>query len=433
MNFSRIVTIAIAGMAVAVASAKSPVEIEMDSIKNSHKIIFFGKGEEPGADSISDMVNAFYYDQFRHFQDPRSPYFMFMSKDAQLAMGIGGRVRMRGWYDWGGALSARGFIPYDIAMTDLPEHRKNFGTTPAGTALFFRVLGRNKHVGNYQLYIEANFTGYGSRDFKLKKAYATINDWTIGYASSTFSDPSAQPPVLDSQGPNIEISATSVLVRWMHTFKNHWVIGASVEDPDMMIGADGTQTGKVDKWFPDIAALAQYEWGSGEHVRLAGIMRVLSYRDLLAGENHNVMGWGLHLSTVFRPFDPITIYGALCGGRGIASMTGDLSSGDFDLINNPDAPGKMYSPYLFGWYGALQYNFRPNVFASLTFGQETYLPSHSVAPDMYKYGYYSSVSLFWDLTPRIQLGAELNLGKRENFNRDHKWARRAGLMMQFSF
>lgn len=38
----------------------------------------------------------------------------------------------------------------------------------------FRVLGRNKSLGDYQLYIETNFNGYASRDFHLKKAYAML-------------------------------------------------------------------------------------------------------------------------------------------------------------------------------------------------------------------------------------------------------------------
>ena len=32
-------------------------------------------------DSIMKRLNTFYIDQFRHFQDPRAPYFMFMSKE----------------------------------------------------------------------------------------------------------------------------------------------------------------------------------------------------------------------------------------------------------------------------------------------------------------------------------------------------------------
>lgn len=118
-------------------------------------------------------------------------------------MGIGGCVRMRGYYDWDGAIPASGFAPYLIPMNPDPAHDRNFGTTPAGSTLFFRVIGRNKSLGDYQLYIEANFNGYQGRDFHLKKAYAVINDFTIGYANSSFSDQGALPPTVDAHQSQI--------------------------------------------------------------------------------------------------------------------------------------------------------------------------------------------------------------------------------------
>ncbi|MDE5989651.1 MAG: hypothetical protein K2H17_09660, partial [Duncaniella sp.] len=79
------------------AAAISPVEEGHQNLVNDHKIIFFGQGDDPQADSIRNLVENFYYDQFRSFQDPQAPYFLFMSRDSQLAMGIGGMVRMRGY------------------------------------------------------------------------------------------------------------------------------------------------------------------------------------------------------------------------------------------------------------------------------------------------------------------------------------------------
>lgn len=75
----------------------------LDSVARSRQVIYFGEGDKPLADSVTNRIYEFYYDQFRHFQDPLAPYFLFMSKDANLAMGVGGCVRMRGWYDWGRA------------------------------------------------------------------------------------------------------------------------------------------------------------------------------------------------------------------------------------------------------------------------------------------------------------------------------------------
>lgn len=415
------------------ADAKSPVEQQLDSLKQSHQMIYFGDDSEANRDSVRAMIDTFYYDQFQHLQDPRTPYFMFMSKDASLAMGIGGCVRMRGWYDWGGVIPYNGFIPYAISVPkDDARHRK-FATTPAGTALFFRVIGRNHRLGEYQLYIECNFDGYQQRDFHMKKAYATINDWTIGYALSTFSDLASQPVVVDAQGPNAEVQTTAVLLRWMHTFRRHWVVAASLETPDSRVAANGWTTGTIDDWVPNIAAFGQYQWGTGQHVRLSGIMRVLPYRDIISGSNQHEIGWGLQVSSVFRPIEPLTVYATVNGGRGYGSLTGDLQMDKFDLIDNPNEEGEMYAPASLGWYGALQYNFRPNLFASVVMGEMRYLPEHQVASDGYKYGLYGAVNIFWNPTPRLQLAAEVNLGKRQNFNGEHNYARRACMMCQFSF
>lgn len=413
-------------------SATAPADEQMDSLMSSHKMIFFGDGDTPHADSIRSLIYNFYYDQFRHFQDPAAPYFLFMSKDANLAMGVGGCVRMRGYFDWGGALPASGFAPILIPIEKDPLNDKKLGTTPAGSALFFRVIGRNKKVGDYQLYIEANFNGYQSRDFHLKKAYATINDWTIGYANSTFSDPSALPPIIDAQGPNVKMSNTAVLIRWMRTWKQKWTMAASLETPSMadIISKDALARSQ---YIPDVATFVQYQWGRSEHVRLAGIVRQLPYRDIIKEKNHTQVGWGVQLSSVFRPVDPLTVYATVNGGKGYAGLGGDLLIGNHDLIADPEQPGRAYAPASWGYFVGLQYNFRPNLFVSTTFGQARYLPSKDVAPTEYKYGLYSSTNIFWNLTPRIQAGAEFNIGKRQNFDHAHGWARRVGLMAQFSF
>lgn len=95
--------------------AKSLVDRHIDSLVNTSRVISLeGEGPRmvrftsepelpPEQDSIRRLVLAFYYDQFRHSQDPEAPTFLFMSKSANMLLGIGGVVRMRGWYDWGGA------------------------------------------------------------------------------------------------------------------------------------------------------------------------------------------------------------------------------------------------------------------------------------------------------------------------------------------
>ena len=417
---------------------KAATDIQIDSTLKSNKIVFIDGRPAPQdtqhyVDSVRRVISAFYYDQFRHFQDPGAPYFLFMSKDATLAMGMGGAVRMRGYYDWGGAIPASGFAPYLIPMHPSPTDMRHFGTTPAGTCLFFRVIGRNKLLGDYQLYIEANFNGYQSRDFHLKKAYAIVNDFTIGYASSTFSDPAALPPTVDAQGPNNKLSPTAVLVRYMPVVRDRWVFAISGETPSGALDVDDRNTAKVSTWMPDWAAFAQYQWDPNQHVRLSGIVRTLSYRDLVKEKNHNRIGWGIQLSSVAHPHPQLTTYLTANYGHGYAGLGGDLLIGNYDLVADPDAPGRMYAPASFGWCLGLQYNILPNLFVSASASQTRYLPSRRISPDEYKYGIFSAINVFWNLTPRIQVAAEFDFGKRQNFSHEHRYAKRIGAMCQFSF
>lgn len=413
-------------------SAQSLSEQQQDSTIRSHQIIQFGKNQDLSQDSIDNLVREFYVDQFRHFQDPLAPYFLFMSKDSRLAMGIGGMVRMRGYFDWGGAIPAPGFAPYLIPMTPDPLKERQFGTSPAGTSLFFRVIGRNKALGEYQLYIEANFNGYETRDFRLKKAYAVINDWTIGYASSTFSDPAALPPTVDAQGPNVKMSATNVLVRYMHSFRSGWSFAASVETPSTSISTDDVHTEKVTPYIPDFAVFGQYQWGMS-HVRLAAILRSLPYRDVLAEKNRNVTGYGFQISTISAIGRNMTIYGAFNAGKGYAGLGGDWLMGRYDLVPSENDPGHLYAPLSYGGYLAFQYNFKPNIFSSITAGAARYEPEGTPLPSEYRRGLYFAANVFWNLTERIQVGAEFNLGQRQDFSHQTKWAKRVGALAMFSF
>lgn len=421
------------GAAFMSADAKSPVEIQRDSLISNHKFIFFGDGENPESDSIRTLIEHFYYDQFRNFQDPAAPYFLFMSRDANLAMGVGGRVRMRGYYDWGGSVNSPAFAPMLIPTTKEYLHRNQLGTTPAGTALFFRVIGRNKNFGTYQLYIEGDFNGYGGRGFRLKKSYAIVNDWTIGYAPSTFGDGAAVPPTVDSNGPTMKMDGTNVLVRWMHTFKNRYVVAASVETPSMNIQEDEGKIAARSQYLPNLAAMVQYEWDRDQHVRLSGIVRFLPYRDLVAGKNRQATGWGLQLSTVFRPIPALTVYGTVNGGYSYSNYGGDMLLSQYDLVEDLTTPGKLHTTPGFGYFAGLQYNFTPSLFVSTTWGQGRYLPSFETLGSDYKYGLYSATNIFWNPVPRIQVGAEFNIGKRKDFNGDQGWARRIGAMVMFSF
>ena len=422
-----------------VVNAQSLVDDQIAAKVGSNKIIWVdGRPQSEQqraaeADSIRKVVSTFYYDQFKHFRDPDAPYFLFMSREAGFTLGLGGAVRMRAFYDWGGAMPNTMFAPMQIPIPANPLNMRRFGTTPSGTYVFLRAIGHNKVIGDYQLYIEADFTGYQGLDFRLKKAYAMVGDWTLGYATSTFSDPGAQAPVLDAAGANNKFSNTAVLVRYMHSWRNNWFLAASVETPSTAIEATAPSAAPGANWLPDASAFFQYQWERGQHIRLSGIVRSLTYRDLAESKTHTVAGWGVQLSGTAHPERHLTTFLTANYGKGYAGLGGDLMLGNYDLIGVPDTPGKMYAPRSLGWCLGVQYNFRPELFASASVSQTRLLPDHAAEPDEYKYGVFACANVFWSLTPRFTLATEFDWGTRHNFSGEYRSARRANVSAMFTF
>lgn len=385
------------------------------------------------SDSLRSVVEQYYYDQFRNSQDPDMPYFLFLSKGSELTLGLGGGVRMRAFYDWNGAMPSNAFAPYTIPIPADPANSRRFNTTPSGTYFNVRLIGHNDVIGAYGLYIEADFTGYSGHDLKLKKSYAVVRDFTIGYAASTFSDPAAQPAIVDAAGPNNKFSNTNVLVRYMPCFKQKWYVAASVETPKTAIDATSGKVKSASNWLPDAAAFVQYQWARGQHVRLSGIVRSLSYLTLADNRRHNLAGWGLQASAVAKPENHITLYATVNYGHGYAGLGGDLLHGQYDLVADPDNADALYAPAALGWCAGVQYNFRPNIFATLAASQTHYMPRSGVAPSEYKNGTFACANVFWSITPRVTVAAEYDFGRRQNFSGEHKAASRVNLSAMFTF
>lgn len=412
-----------------------PEQIAQKKIVESTQIIMPGNSKvNADSDSIRRLISQFYINQFRHSQDPQVPYFMFMSKSGNLTLGVGGTVRMRGWFDWNGSIPANGFSPFAIEIPKNPTNMRRLGATPAGTGLFMTLIGNNPVLGSFLGYIEGNFDGYNHVGFKLKKAYVTIRDWTVGYATSTFSDPAAEPPVIDGAGANGKISKTNVLVRYLHTFRNGISVAGSFEFPKSQTDADAVNTAACSDYVPDIAAFAQYQWNQGlSHVRLSGLLRFMNYRDLLENCNHHVAGWGVQASSVVKIYNPFSLFGIVAYGQGHESYIGDLSGGNFDLVGDSFTPGKMYAPKALSLTAGAKFYFMNNLYASATAAMLRYYPKKGVEGTIYKYGMYGALSMFWDITPRLQVGAEYLAGKKKTFNGEHGNANRIDALFMLSF
>ena len=203
--------------------------------------------------------------------------------------------------------------------------------------------------------------------------------------------------------------------------------------PESQTDADNVTTKTLHDWFPDIAAYLAYRLPFDSHIRLAAMARVLPYRDLVTSKNTNRIGWGIQLSSIYYPLPRFAIYFEANTGQGYSAYMGDLSIGQYDLINNPDKPGKMFAPWALGINIGCKYNFTPNIYACMALAEARYFTPRNAAPDEYKYGLYGAWSCFWEPTPRLQLGIEYLHGRRNNADHQHGSANRIDALFQFSF
>ncbi len=385
---------------------------------------------EEGRDSVRQLISAFYEEQFRQFHDPEAPTFMFLTRDSRLAMGIGGKVMLRGWYDWHGSQPGPGFYPFNIKIPSDPTENRYLGSSINNTSVIATILGRRNSL-RFRLYVQATFF---SPHIEIQRAYVQLNDFTLGLATSTFEDIGAAPPTIDSQGPNGRITKDQVLARYIHTFKNGWSIGGGIEIPSARINAIDNETKACREHTPDIAALLQYSWDHGSsYVRLSGLFRSMTYRNLLTNKNHNVTGWGAQLSGTAATTPSLILYYSGVVGQGIGSYETDFLSQNYDLVGERDKPGELTAPLMMGLTAGVQYWFSPKVFASLSAGKLQYYQKNPLHDSEYRYGLYGAANLFWKYTPRLLSGIEYIVGKRKNFNGAQRNANRLSLMVSYSF
>lgn len=408
---------------------------EHPNLPSSHKIVYFGNTSNTSTSEDADsLINIFYEDQFRHAQDPRAPYFLFMSRDSKIAMGVGGKVQGNLSYDFDGSIDGSDFLPYNIPVPRDAANPTSFQAGMAESSLIFTIFGRSK-FGNYIVNVQGKFGGPSST-FKLSKAYITIGHLTLGKTKSTFVDPAAIPSTVETAGPAGASDASAILLRYSYSFAKKYSVAASIEAPsNEYLTTDGV-TASTSNCSPNFAAFVQYG-NNDQHLRLSAKLKNMRYRDLIDQKNRHVTGYGISLTGVGKIFDPLTFYGGVNYGKGIGGALINLSTGNNDLLSysSGDNYGRMYAPETLGWYAALQYNFSPSVYSTVVFSQDRLYTKDNTAygPDNYKRGLYAVANVFWDVTPRLQVGAEFDWGRRVDMNGQADNAHRFSLMGAFSF
>lgn len=380
-----------------------------------------------------ENIAVLYSREGMSFDEPGAPRFLFLDRQGQVALGIGGYVKGVGMYDVDGAIDGTGFATFDIPVPFDPAQRQRFGADASQSTVFLKMVTRSQKLGLITVYLQTGFNN-ASKGYtmKLKQAYVSVGHVTAGLARSSFSDGEAQAPTIDSEGPSGEITAKNMLFQYKSKSFGGFSGAISVENPSASYSTVSDQSEAIAQRVPDIPLYLQYAWSKDSHVRLSLIYRGLSYRDMLTEKNHIKSGWGVHLSSVGDICGGLSYFGHIAYGEGIARYINDLSGNGFDLVPSA-SKGQLRAPGALAWTAGLSYTISRNFFVTASGSMARVYDCGIMGGDTYRYGRYATVNGFYNLSNDFRVGAEVVFGRRNNYDGTSGHANRCELMMQYSF
>lgn len=408
------------------AHAQKKVIIENDE---PNSIMFVSKNK--AGDEIIRIMDE---TRLPRFQEPNTPRFLLTDQKGKFALGIGGYVRATAEYDFGGIVNSVDFFPALISNGKTNFAKNQFQMDITTSTLFLKLVGHTKALGDFVVYTAGNFRGNGST-FELQNAYASFLGFTIGYSYGNYMDLAALPPTIDWAGPNGSSFYRATQLSYMCNRVKNWKFGVTAEMP----AVDGTVTPGFSistQRMPNFVASTQYNWNKSSHIRLAGIVRSMTYSSAVAQKAYAKTGYGLQASTTFNLGKKWHTYGQVNYGKGISQFLTDLSTQNADIVPDPESSDRMQVLPMLGWYAGLQYNICPSLFVSGTYSYSR-LYSENGYPvqttDMYHTGQYLVANVFWNVTNNMQVGAEYLRGWRNDFNDNMHHANRMNMVVQYSF
>lgn len=378
-----------------------------------------------------EVVNIFYTTQGEYFRDPWAPRFILTDREGKWALGIGGYVQVRSEFDFDKIVDNVDFLPSDIQRDNGPSTQYQMDVSTS--TLFVKLVGRSRLLGDFHVFTSGDWRGDG-KTFHLLNAYLRNKYMTLGYTTGGFMDLAAYPATVDYGGPcGMTFYRATQLAFNLST---DWGLsmGIGIEAPD--INATENESVSVGaQRFPNVPIYFKYQFYKNTHVRVGGIVRDISYRNLVNGSERQKVAWGGQASALVTLGD-FHLSGQYSIGEGIGSLINDVSNVGVDIVPVPDNPGDMMLLLTDAWFASVQYNISPSMFASATYSQSNIRSRKGFAganPDMYKRGQYLAVNMFANLSENLQLGVEYLHGWRLDFDEHTYNANRVNLSARYNF
>lgn len=272
-------------------------------------------------------------------------------------------------------------------------------------------LRDNTKVGILRAFIEGDFAADGDT-FRLRHAFGQLDDILAGKTWSNFVDVEASPEDIDFEGLNGRINKRKTQFRWFPRIGQNWNLVASVEDPNPEIN-----NGEAVSLIPDFILSGRREWFGLFHAKVSLVLRQIEGRwEVDDSVKDDTSGWGVSFSgkVPVRKWDPRDNFlFQFNTGNGFGSYINDLATlEEGDAVFDPN--GNLKSLQAFGGYIAFQ-KWWKNTLRSTFVGSLVRIDNRSFQPgDAYKNTRRFTGNLIWSPTARVDLGAEILYGLRED-------------------
>ena len=211
-------------------------------------------------------------------------------------------------------------------------------------------------------------------------------------------------------------------------------MGVALEAPN--VNADENEFVSIgSQELPDIPIFIKYQFYKNTHLRLAAIMRDITYRDLVNNNNKHEVAWGAQASALVT-IGNFQLSGQYTIGEGIGTLINDISNIGIDLVPTPDVAGSMMRPLTDAWFASVHYNINPMMFVSATYSQTNIHSCNNLgssAPAMYKRGQYLAANMFVNASSNLQLGIEYLHGWRMDFSDKMYNSNRVNIAARYNF
>jgi hypothetical protein len=336
-----------------------------------------------------------------------------------------------------------------LRVTKLPVSKNEFGTN--GNSYFsvrqtrFGVKGyTHTPVGELTAVFDFDLFGVGVDEgqttMRVRNAYGELGRVLVGQANTPFMDGDVFPNTLEYWGPTGMVFFRNIQVRYA-AMQGANEVFIALERPGASADA-GPYQGRIEldsvsSHFPLPDLSAHYkktgDWG---HVQLAGMLRYIGWKDLntsgIYDISGNVVGWGLHLSTVINLTKNDVFRGSFVYGEGVENYMNDAPV-DVGVVNNPGNPrtpikGKALP--VTGIVAFLDHNWTPTLSTAIGYSSCHISNTNLAKGTAYEDGQYAIVNLLTTPFKNFLAGAELEYGSRTNFDGSYK---ANDVKLQFSF